>query len=456
MAFFRPLLVYHFASVFVRTVATPVVLLGAVLGAPAFAAASGPKPPERISDDVLRVVLELGSDFSTASEPLQEDVLKLLRQQGAASDAERLFAAQSFAIGPDSDYAKSVEAEGVESFDYLRAVRTSYARYRGAQSAPDRKWVETHLKSARRFAGLAADALLAEAALDEQDSARLCSQPWAARRAPDKQMAFVERLRREGLPARHHELLLQSGRNQAEVAVYTKQLLEASPDAIGASTLELLSSFATARRELAEELRAYAQAGAAALAVPSAQTFLVHNPHDRTEQVELMIRRVSLPATWKLAVVDPPEPIKAAGAATLPATAVAADNINAPVQEIRAGEHYRVTLPAKGQVRVASVVIPIGSIGENTTARWAVEGFIRDELIGGMMHEMSVPAVLPEESLQPIVVSAASTDAAAAIPPPRPALRLALLVTAAFIALATGLGIFLIYRRRHRDQAAHH
>lgn len=403
----------------------------------------------------LRAVIELASDFSVGSEPLQEDVLKLLQEQGAESDAERLFAAQSFAVGPAEDYAAPVRAEGNDTFDYLRALRTSYARYKGAQAPPDTQWVETHLKGVRRFAAMAAEALLAAAALDDEDANRLRNQPMAMRRAPDKQAAFVERLRRDGLPAAHRKLLLESGRTEAEVEAFTKQLLDAPPDTIGVSAVELLLGFAAARRELAEELQAYSRAGAAALAVPAAQTFLVFNPHDQPEQIELMIRRVAIPPSWKLAVVDPPAPAAPDGAEA--AAAGPAEAPTARVQEIRPGEHYRVTLPAKGEVRVASVVFPIGSVGENTTARWAVEGFIRDELIGGMVHEMSVPAVLPEDEPQPVAaVGAAPAGTAASVPaePPASGGGLWKTLAATAIALAVGMLVLLLYRRRRPEPEA--
>ncbi|HVR45012.1 MAG TPA: hypothetical protein VMS56_16395, partial [Thermoanaerobaculia bacterium] len=51
------------------------------------------------------------------------------------------------------------------------------------------------------------------------------------------------------------------------------------------------------------------------------------------------------------------------------------------------------------EIRVASVVVPYGPMAENTTARWAVEGRIRNELIGGMMHEVPVAA---SSGLQPV------------------------------------------------------
>ena len=74
----------------------------------------------------------------------------------------------------------------------------------------------------------------------------------------------------------------------------------------------------------------------------------------------------------------------------------------AAVAEVEPGRHYQVRLPAKGQIRLASVVVPVGVVGENTTARWAVEGRIGDELLGSMVHEMNVPAIVPDLELPPV------------------------------------------------------
>ncbi len=47
-------------------------------------------------------------------------------------------------------------------------------------------------------------------------------------------------------------------------------------------------------------------------------------------------------------------------------------------------------------------MIPVGEVGANTTARWAVEGKICDELILGMVHEMNVPYIISDLKLPPV------------------------------------------------------
>jgi hypothetical protein len=126
------------------------------------------------------------------------------------------------------------------------------------------------------------------------------------------------------------------------------------------------------------------------------QTFVVGNPHDKQETVDLYIRPVSVPAGWYPLVWQVRD--GAQGQSTPPTI-----DPSAPVLRIKeSGKHYSVTLPPRGTIRVASVLAPVGEMGANTNARWAVEGKIGDELIGGMMHEMIVPSLVPDLQLPPV------------------------------------------------------
>src|SRR5262249_22468824 len=98
---------------------------------------------------------------------------------------------------------------------------------------------------------------------------------------------------------------------------------------------------------------------------PIAQSYLVGNPHDREESVDLFIRRASLPPEWKVSIAN--------------AEPESSGRAQGHVEEVQAGQHYRVQLPANGQVTVMSVVVPVGIVGENTRARWADEGRIGEE-----------------------------------------------------------------------------
>ena len=104
-----------------------------------------------------------------------------------------------------------------------------------------------------------------------------------------------------------------------------------------------------------------------------------------------------------------------------------------------------MTLPAKAQVRVASVVVPVGEVGANTTARWAVEGKIGDELIGGMVHEMDVPYVIADLQLPPV----GSKDEEELLPAlPKAWVRTVAQVAAGILVMGMLVATFVIWRRR--------
>jgi len=261
--------------------------------------------------------------------------------------------------------------------DTLTAVSFAAGALFGTADSDTCNWLRTD-------AALAANALIAEARLNERDADRLRGSPFAMRRPPAQQAAFVEKLKSSGLSLEHRNLLRKGGDGDEEINLFQKELLDRTPDQIGFSAVEWLSRIAASRRELASMLNVFAQSTPGAVTGTSSQAFLVGNPHDKEETIDLLIRRISLPADWKLSVVAVEEQAKVM------------------VREIEPGKHYAVTLPAKVQLNVASVVVPVGEVGANTTARWAVEGRIGDELIGGMVHEMNVPYVIPDLTLPPV------------------------------------------------------
>ena len=167
---------------------------------------------------------------------------------------------------------------------------------------------------------------------------------------------------------------------------------------LGIFVVQFSKHNARARRRLAASLDEFAKAGAAEDTAPKAQIFVVGNPHDQAEMVDLTVRPISLSPDWKLTIVN------------APTTQPSSGKLSAPqVSEIRAGEHYQVSLPAKSEVRVMAVVVPVGETGVNTTARFAVEGRIGNELLGGVVHDMHVPALLSDMKLAPVWSNHASS-----------------------------------------------
>jgi hypothetical protein len=107
----------------------------------------------------------------------------------------------------------------------------------------------------------------------------------------------------------------------------------------------------------------------------SSRAFWVGNPHDQEETIDLFVRPVSMPPGWKVTIVSADSADQGAS--------------EFPVWEIEPGKHYAVTLPAHRQMMLTTMVAPAGEVGAGTTTRWAIEGNIREELLGGVLQEMT-------------------------------------------------------------------
>jgi len=390
---------------------------------------SAQAPSDNNRQGTLQVAFELASDFHLATERQRASLLSVIDERGAVSDQEITFSHSAFKASPDSKYRSLAPAETTDVYAYIRALRTSYARFQGAQTDGNEDWSAKQLNAAQQYAALLAKALVLEAQQDEHDVARLSQFPFAVRRSPADQVAFLEKLKTSGLTPEHRRLMKESGRTEAEITTFQQQLFQLPADKVGASPVEMLSRIASSRRELAAELSAFANATSGALAGVSAEIFDIGNPHDREETIDLFIRPISIPPDWKLAIADTEEQAKF------------------KVREVDPGKHYAVTLPAKAQVKVASVVVPVGEVGTNTTARWAVEGKIGNELIGGMVHEMNVPYIIPDLQLPPV----GSKEVEEEVPVPgRAWSRIVAEVAAGIAVLALLIYFLFIWRRRRR------
>lgn len=396
---------------------------------------SQPAETSSASDDEIRraaltVAVDLASDAAPEYVGRRSAILDALYSQISWVDLENLLSRAIARASPDEHCSGVVAARGELAANYLAAIRRSYACYLAAQAAGQREQMSVHLSAGKKYAELAAKALNTEAAADEAQAASLGNLPFAVRRSPERAQAFLDQLRRGGLTSEHTKLLVASGLSAAEIDAYRDKLLATAPGDIGVSIVEFYDHLARFRRALATALDNFASGAGSGGNRPLASVFTLVNPHDRDEDIDLLIRRVSIPPDFQLAIVDAPEATD--------------DDAKPPpelVEEVVPGEKYRVHLPARGETRIASVVVPVGAVGENTTARWAVEGRIGDELIGGMMHEMNVPATIPDLKLPPI----------APLRAPGPAVPVwAFALGAAAVVALAGAAILLWRRRRAR------
>jgi hypothetical protein len=311
-------------------------------------------------------------------------------------------ALRMWADPPDSAYRRVAVADSDSAAGYLGAWTKSWERYQAAKGEGDQEWMAKHATAIHIYAQRMVTALRREADQLEKQASQLPSDK------PER-------------PA-----LLEIGSLNRKIAEEAEHL-DTSPTA----------------PELA------GQTG-----LPLAQTYTVANPLDKQENVDLFIRAISIPPDWKLSIVNA-EQVEATTQAVKPG----GHTPTFPVREVEADKHYAVTLPAKAEVKVASVLIPVGELGANTTARWAVEGYIGanniggqpvgGELIGGMVHEMNVPYIIPDLKLPPV----GSKETEEELPAPS-RLRLYVAVAIAGVLILAVFLFFIFWRRRHRDQTA--
>jgi hypothetical protein len=389
---------------------------------------SAQEPPKDSGTAALQIMLELASDFTTAEPSVRAETLGLIDKEDDLSGKEIALGNAVLAGTPDSHYRTLVPAQADQAFAYLDALHTSYARFKGAQTAGDREWIAKQFKASQEYAALSKNALIIEAQVNERNADRLRASSFAVRRSPEQQVAFAEKVKTNGLSSEHRKLLLDGGDGDEEIKLFQQELLNTKPDQLGVSAVEWLSQIAAMRRALASALNTFAQASPGGFLGTSSQTFVVGNPHDKEETIDLFIRPISIPPDWKLSVVDVEEQAKV------------------KVREIEPGRHYAVSLPAKVELNVASVVVPVGDVGTNTTARWAVEGRIGDELIGGMVHEMNVPYVIADLKLPPVGSKEVEEEL---LPTPSKAwARIVMEVAAGIIAMGMLVFIFIFWHRR--------
>lgn len=408
---------------------TILILVGSLLQPPQPA---GAEPRGDLRRAAVEVALDLASDVAPADAAARAEAVDALLTRLHAVDLEDALARAGLRVEPEHACPSLIAARGTAPADYLAAMRRSYACFLGAEHAGQRSAMALHLSATRQYAEYAAEALMAEAALDEEQLTRLRGRAFANRRAPAEAESFAREIKTVGLKPEHKALLSESGLTADEVDAYSEGLFSTPPNDYGISLTEFYAEIVQFRRMLAASLRSLAEGIVGVQGDPKANLFLLANPRDREETIDLLIHRIAMPASWNVAVM-----------------AAEPDADEPQIETVRAGRHYRVRLPAGGQMRVASVVIPIGPIGEDTTARFAVEGRIGSELLGGMIHELHAPAILPDLELPSIAtgdarIPIASQDSKFSSPLP--------VAAGAGSALLAAIAIVLLLRRRRSTE----
>lgn len=399
--------------------------------------AQGSSVPE-LARDAITVAVDLASDVAPEDEVRRKAALDALAEELEMVELTSREALLGLDVEPDLGCASLAAARGPTPSAYLVAMRASYACFLGAQQMGDIKATAEHLTAVGLYAERARAALLDLNALTETTIRTIETEPFAQRRGREEAAALVARIEREGLGPGHVELLRASGLSQEAIETYRKDLLATPLEELGISIVEFYRDILEFRRAAAEALVELTDGGAAASALPRSASFVVGNPKDRDATMELILRRVSIPPTWELLIEEEPGPADPTAAGKL--------------SQIGAGERYEVRLGPKEEIRVTSVVLPVGPVERGTVARWAVEGRIGDEIIGGMMHELYVPAIVPNLVLPPIA-PAAATQPSQGVRERVPSLLIGGIATIALIIIVAAV---LVVRRRRTSPAQSH
>jgi hypothetical protein len=334
---------------------------------------------------------------------------------------------------PDAHYQTLAAPQHETPADYIGAITRSWERLQGAKAADDREWTRRHLTALkayeRRLAELHRAALqqvqtgIPAAGADFREDAQAALQARAQ---------FRQHLRTEGLGESDLSVSRQAAIDDVAVRRTARSLMEYGvPDDLGQPNpdLPLFESYGAVLRAMAEtEAQAADVAQGLSDERPSArqpgetlgeftQTFTVSNPEPQRREVALTFRRLALPASWTLQLLRP-RPTSAATVAAHDHDAEAPGG-GPELKEQEAGKAYSIVLDPGQQVRLTSALIPVGPAGEDTSARWAVEGRIDGKLIGGIVQEMYVPATV--EGLRLPAVGTPDTVTAATLAAGTPA-----------------------------------
>jgi hypothetical protein len=374
----------------------PVVAISVVLGSVvALRAQDDASAWMRMSRSTLAVVVDLASETPAEAVSRRDQALDRLHEQLRRADAEEVFAATAMPLDRDAGFDALVAAASTASVDYLAAMQQSFARQRAADAAGSHEWIDKQMTAARRYAALAAAALARQAGSDEAEVARLGKEPFAVRRPLERAVAFKKQLVRDGFSPEHRRLLETGGLDANQIAAYQKEVFATAANQLGTSIVEAYEGIAQLRRARAAALELFATEGPTNAEALS-RTFALGNPHDRPEVIDVVVRRAAMPPDWQV---------------SLNGVVELADKRISRLQEVSAGAHYRIALPARHEVTITCVVRPDGPPAENTIARWAIEGRIGSDLIGGIVHEWRVPALVSDLELPPVLSGDGATPA---------------------------------------------
>lgn len=347
---------------------------------------------------------------------------------------------------PAQQYRGLAVAQADTAPAYIAAAQTSMERYRAAQANSDAEWAARHLKAMQLYLKRAADAERSAGGEDQKQSGLAAPDDKDLAAAQAAVNDWTARAGKGGISADDLAKLQRQGMTADEAKAFAADLASFDQPPQLKDARSTLADSATLRRSTAD------QADQIAVLSPDqglagesfVQTYNVVNPHDKEETVDLFIHPLAMSSMWNVYIANVADPSQLSGSAE--------PQPKYPVHELQAGDHYSVTLPAKTQVQLASVLVPGGDVGANTIARWAVEGRIGGDVIGTMVHEMIVPHIVADLTLPP--VGSKEQFEEAVIPGSTNQSQISMTVIIAVVAGILFLLLLILFWRRKRREPA--
>lgn len=220
----------------------------------------GSLAPDGLNRQILSLAVWLASETSADQSKQREEVLDSLYSELQRAAREPILMAETFQVAPETRFKQLIATPGPSAADYLTAMRDSRARVKGAEGAGQREWMSKHLDAAKRYAALAANALEAEATLNDARAAELQKEPFAVRHSRQQAVLRLQQIKPEGLTSEQRKLLQEAGLTESQVTTFQAELLKI-PDKytqLGISIVEFYRFLAERRRALAASLLKYA------------------------------------------------------------------------------------------------------------------------------------------------------------------------------------------------------
>ena len=273
---------------------------------------------------------------------------------------------------------------------YGQAILISYDRSGGASEAGEYDWVNQQTAAVLYYEKQMGQALLQAAdAVDGLHDALIAAGYGDIVQTADEVRAYQDRLRTQGFTQDEIDAAHLLGLSDADIEASRQAIIAADPDEEAGSMWDYHQNLAAAYREWGNAFlnppnfpqqipgSNIARATASgdnnlAQFFQAVYTFQVGNPLSETATVELSVRRVDIPNDW----------------------IVSTDWVSA-------------TLAAGQQLTATVTIIPASASVQGTQPKIAVEGYIGDQLIGGVVLGVVVPkyvTFMPYRVYLPLVI----------------------------------------------------